>query len=93
MGPHNWYELSRQKQRDVVRLAGRGSRHPDPRVARVADEWAREKLGQGAHQSGSLAQVVFGALLGDGASVAEAVRDHRAAKKIARVAARGRGRG
>ena len=81
---HNWYELSWAEQRKVVELARQGRRHPDARIARVADAWAREKTGQG----GSLAQLVVGVLLGDGASIGEAFRERRAARRIMRVSPR-----
>ena len=85
MALYSWYDLSRQDQRTVVRLARRGQRHPDPQVARVADEWAREMLGRDDRSGGSIATIIVGALLGDGASVGEAVRNYRAAKRIMRV--------
>jgi hypothetical protein len=66
-----WYDLSWKEQRTVLRLAREGRRHPDPNVAKVAEEWAREKLGLDSRQGGAIASIVFGALLGDGASIGE----------------------
>jgi hypothetical protein len=85
---YSWYDLSWEEQRTVLRLARAGRRHPDPRVAKVAEEWAREKIGVDDRHAGAIASIIFGALLGDGASVAEGIRDRRAAKRIMRVAGR-----
>jgi hypothetical protein len=85
---YSWYDLSWQEQRTVLRLAREGRRHPDPRVAKVAEEWARERLGLDDRQAGAIGSIIFGALFGDGASMAEGIRDRRAAKRIMRVAAR-----
>jgi hypothetical protein len=84
---YSWYDLPREEQRTVLRLARKGQRHPDPKIARVAEEWAREKLGLDSGKGGSIATIIIGGLLGDGASVAVAVRDRRAAKRIWRVRA------
>jgi hypothetical protein len=86
---YSWYDLTWKEQRTVLRLARRGSRHPDPQIARVAKEWAREKLGQDSQLAGSLAQVFFGALLAGGGSIAEGLRDRRWAKRIMRISVGG----
>lgn len=83
--PRSWKELPRQSRRDVQRLAKKGQRHPDPRTAQVAFEWA---LPRTSSRDGVLASlgidVVFEALFGDagvgaGATWAEA----RLARRIA----------
>ncbi len=51
---YSWYDLSWKEQRAVVRLARQGRQHPDTRVAKVAEEWAREKLGIDQGKSGAL---------------------------------------
>ena len=89
---HNWYELSWRQQRAVVRLARQGQRHPDARIARVADDWAWERSGRHPAHGGWLAQLIVGALLGDGASIGEAVSDRRKARVIMRVSTRDRSR-
>ena len=86
---YSWYDLTWKEQRTVLRLARRGSKHRDPRIARVAEEWAREKLGKDGRHGGSLAEVFFGALLVDGASIGERLRDRRRAKRIMRVSVGG----
>ena len=85
MAIYSWHDLSWKEQRAVVQLARQGRRHPDRRVATVAEEWAKEKLGRTA-RGGSIGEIIVGALLGDGASIAEGLRDRRAAKRIMRVA-------
>ena len=85
---YSWHDLSWKEQRTVLRLAKQGQQHPDPRVAKVAEEWAREKLGLESGAAGSLAEAIFGTLFGEGASAGEAIRDRRAAKRIMRVSTR-----
>jgi hypothetical protein len=85
---YSWYDLSWKEQRAVLRLARQGRRHPDSKIARVAEEWAREMLGKDNGQAGALATAIFGGLLGDGASLGEGLRDYRRAKRIMRVAGR-----
>ncbi len=65
MAMYSWYDLSWKEQRAVLRLARRGSRHPDPKVARVAEEWARERLGEDNGKAGSLGEAIFGGLVLD----------------------------
>jgi hypothetical protein len=84
MAIYSWYDLSWKERRTVVRLARKGRRHPDPAVARVAEEWAKEQLGQDGNDRGGIGSVVVRTLLGDG----EAVREYRAAKRIMRAAER-----
>jgi hypothetical protein len=84
MAIYSWYDLSWKDRRTVVRLARKGHRHPDPRVARVAEQWAKETLGTDGQDRGGLVSTVFRTLLGEG----EAVREHRAAARIMRVAER-----
>lgn len=88
MAIYSWYDLSWKEQRTVLRLARQGRRHPDSKVARVADDWAREKLGEDDGKAGGLSEAIFGGLLGDGASLGEGIRDYRRAKRIMRVAER-----
>ncbi|RBY94156.1 hypothetical protein DQ244_02010 [Blastococcus sp. TBT05-19] len=76
MGVYGWYDLSWKERRTVLRLARRGERHPDPRIARVAEEWARETLEPGAFLSGLFA------LFGD-----DGFGQRRGAKRILRVSA------
>lgn len=86
MAIYSWYDLSSKEQRAVLRLARQGRRHPDSKVAAVAEEWAKEKLGKDNGKGGALATAIFGGLLGDGASLGEGLRDYRRAKRIVRVA-------
>ena len=88
MAIYSWYDLSGKEQRAVLRLARQGRRHPDSKVARVAEEWAREKLGKDHGRAGALGGAIFGGLLGDGASLGEGLRDYRRAKRIMQVAKR-----
>lgn len=88
MAVYSWYDLSLKEQRAVLRLARRGVRHPDSEVARVADEWAVEKLRKDNGTGSALGEAIFGGLLGDGASLGEGLRDYRRAKRIMRVAKR-----
>ena len=90
MALYSWYDLSWREQCTVVRLARQGRKHPDAEVARVADEWAREKLGLDSAGRGSIGQMILGALLGDGASLGQAWRDRRKAELILRVSSGGR---
>ena len=85
---YNWYDLPGEEQRSVLRLARRGLRHPDSRVARLAEDWAREMLGKVDGKPGALGEAIFGIFLGDGASFGEGLRDYRRAKRIMRVAKR-----
>jgi hypothetical protein len=87
---YSWYDLSWKEQRAVLHLARRGHRHPNPKVARVAEEWATERLGKDNGKAGSLGEAIFGGLLLDGASLGEGLRDYRRAKRIMRVAERRR---
>ena len=84
MAVHSWYDLSWKERRAVVRLARQGQRHPDTRVASVAEKWAAEVLGRDGNDRGGLFSVVLRTLLGEG----EAVREYRAAARIMRVARR-----
>jgi hypothetical protein len=85
---YSWYDLSWKEQRAVLRHARQGRRHPDSKMARVAEEWAREKLGKDSGKAGALGRALFGGLFADGASVGEGLRDYRRAKRIMRVAER-----
>jgi len=84
MAIYSWYDLSWKDRRTVVRLARKGRRHPDPAVARVAEEWAKETLGTDGKDRGGVGSMVIRTLLGDG----EAVREYRAATRIMEVAGR-----
>jgi hypothetical protein len=85
---YSWYDLSLKEQREVLRLARRGRRHSDVKVAKVAEEWAKEKLGKDHGKSGALGEAILGGLFGDGASLGEGIRDYRRAKRIMRVVRR-----
>ncbi len=90
MAIYSWHDLPWKEQRAVLRLARQGRRHPDAKVAGVAEDWAREKLGREDGNAGALSMAAFGALLLDGASLGEGLRDYRRAERIMRVAARRR---
>lgn len=42
-----WKTLTTSERTEVLRLAKAGQTHPDPDVARVANEWATEFVGAG----------------------------------------------
>jgi hypothetical protein len=91
MARRSWYDLSWKEQRTVLRLARRGNRHPDPNVARAAEEWAREWFQRASDKSYVVSwtvTVIVGGVLGDGSSIGEALRNRRAAKRIMRVSER-----
>jgi hypothetical protein len=61
---------------------------PRPKSGPGRQEWAKERLGQDAGRGGSIGAIIVGALLGDGTSIGESIRDYRAAKRIVRVTSR-----
>lgn len=82
-----WYGLSWAEKRQVLRLARKGRRHPDPEIAMAAEQWARETLQPAAKRRilwGIPLSFIEGAVGGGwlGMSIAEI----RAAKRVLALA-------
>ena len=85
---YSWYDLPWRERRRVVRLAKRGQRHPDPVVARLADEWSKEVLGDGPGVAGGVVIALIGLVFQDGSWFGTRFAEKRAARRIRSVAER-----
>jgi hypothetical protein len=86
----SWYQLSWNQRRQVLKHAGRGERHPDKRIADIAERWARYRLRPGRWKERREEGLLF-ALLdlidagAGGGFLGMLIAERRAARKILRV--------
>jgi len=82
MAVYSWYDLSGREQRAVLRLARKGLMHPDPKVARLARDWAAETLNENGSIFTILVGILVGFILQSDAGVGLSLMDRRRAKRI-----------
>lgn len=87
---NSWMQLSWSQRREILRYARGGRRHPDERLAGIANAWAVDRLARrdaSEHLRVGLVPAVLG-LLGEGVVggyLGMAVAERRAARRILRA--------
>jgi hypothetical protein len=79
---YTWDDVPAKEQRRVLRLARQGSRHPDRKIAGVAQEWAEDTLQRESTTVSLLLSLVSGA---DAGFVVDVLRNRRRARRILRI--------
>jgi hypothetical protein len=87
-----WYSLSWNTRRHVMKHAGKGERHPDRRVSEISERWAVYRLRPGRwkeRRDEGLTFLVLSIIMPDGAggSLGMLVAERRAARKILKAIA------
>jgi hypothetical protein len=81
---YSWDDVPAKEQRQVLRRARRGLRHPDRTIARVAEAWAQDTLARGS----AVAALLLGLGSGADAGFFDVLCDRRRARTILRVQGR-----
>jgi hypothetical protein len=82
MAFYSWDDLPWSEKRTVTSLARKGFRHPNPRIDKIAKEWAQDTLERNPGVIGWIAGSIVGFLFSTDPGVANSIADRRKAKRI-----------